>query len=122
MRIKLFISSLCMLFLFGCIPKALTFSGENENWEVQFEVTYDKMKQEHCGATSGTIRYIGDKPLPKQIDYTLQHETETSGSDSLDKNGVFIMANGCSNAVESTEVEITINWDNQTETIPLTVR
>ncbi|MGE7092007.1 hypothetical protein ACQKII_11255 [Lysinibacillus sp. NPDC048646] len=122
MKFKIFTILFCIMFLSGCMPKVMTFSGENENWEVQFEVSYDKIKNDKCGATSGYIRYIGDKPIPKQIEYTIDHDLETSGLDSLDKNGVFTMAKGCSNAVEGTEVEIKIKWDNQSETIPLKVK
>ncbi|WP_342535426.1 hypothetical protein MHI04_06465 [Lysinibacillus sp. FSL K6-1151] len=108
MKYKVLTILLCVMFVSGCMPKVLTFVGENENWEVQFEVTSDKMKSDQCGATSGTIRYIGDQPLPKEVNYTLKHGIETSGSDSLDKNGVILMGEGCSNALQDTEVEITI--------------
>src|SRR5690606_40648988 len=46
MKFRFFIIIIAVLFLSACIPKIVTFAGEDENWEVIFEVTNDKIKKD----------------------------------------------------------------------------
>ncbi len=55
----------------------------------------------------------------KKIEYSYD---KASGDVSLDEHGVFMLPNGCTHATENSEIEVIIKWDNQSETINLTVK
>ncbi|KYG90689.1 hypothetical protein [Metasolibacillus sp. FSL K6-0083] len=119
MKFHFFIIIIAVLFLSACIPKIVTFAGEDENWKVIFEVTNDKIKKEQCAEISGYIRYIGNEPIPEKIEYTINHGFETTDTPTLDDNGIFHFTKGCTYATEGSTVEITIQWEDKVTTIHL---
>ena len=110
-----FFTILICIFLSACAQENLVFYGDSANWEVQYEIN----KEVNCGAQSGYIKYIGNSPVPERLEYSIY---KSEGSVSLDEYGVFTLPLGCSNASEGSEIEAIIKWDNQSDTIPLTVK
>jgi len=113
--VRLWMIFLILLLSSGCDGETFIFSGESNNWSVHYEVE----KGDSCQPTSGTIKFIGNEPIPKKIEYSYD---KASGVALLDEQGVFVLPNGCTHETENSEIEITIKWDNQSETIPLTVK
>ncbi|WP_043933846.1 hypothetical protein [Bacillus sp. EB01] len=119
-RIGFFILLLCIALLSSCSQKTLIFTGESDNWKVQYEV---KESGENCGKPSGEstgyIKYIGETSFPESIEYSLSN---SEGAVPLEKDGVFTLPIGCTNAKEHSEIEAIIKWDEKSETIPLYVK
>ncbi len=114
-RIRFFIIFLIFSLLSACAGETFIFSGESDNWSVHYEVE----KGDSCQPTSGAIKFIGNDHIPKKIEYSYD---KASGDVSLDEHGVFMLPNGCTHATENSEIEVIIKWDNQSETINLTVK
>lgn len=91
------------------------FTGESDNWSVRYEVE----KTNSCQPTAGAIQYIGKETIPKRIEYSYD---KASGDEPLNEYGVATLAKGCTYAREDSEIAVMLKWDNQTETIPLTVK
>lgn len=107
---------LSVTLLSACIQKDLIFFGESENWRVQYVVT----DENGCNSTKGYIKYLGDDPMPEQLEFNL--DKVEGASVSLDKNGMFFLPYGCSNATEGSELAATIKWNSQSETIQLPLK
>ncbi|MEK5080034.1 hypothetical protein MKX73_13985 [Solibacillus sp. FSL W7-1436] len=105
-----------IILLSACIQKDYTFFGESENWRVQYTVTDDS----GCNSTKGYIKYLGNDPMPEQLEFSVDN-TE-GASVSLDENGMFFLPYGCSNATEGSELKAKIKWNNQSETIQLPLK
>jgi hypothetical protein len=102
-------------------PKDLHFSGKSDHWSVQYEANvYEKDSE----STKYTIRYIGDKPVPKEINYKIDRTLGSkSGNEPLDQNGVIEhsgdLCSGCAVTQENEEMQATIKWDGKSESISL---
>ncbi|GLC88992.1 hypothetical protein [Lysinibacillus piscis] len=107
---------LSILLLSACEGETFVFTGESDNWKMNYEV---EKSREGCQRTAGAIKYIGKEPMPKMIEISYD---KASGNSPLDHNGVYTLMNGCSNASADEELELTIKWNDQTEIIPLTVK
>ncbi|MGE7110126.1 hypothetical protein [Lysinibacillus sp. NPDC047702] len=114
-RVRLWIIFFIVTLLSACAGETFIFSGESDNWNVKYEV----MKGDSCQSTSGTIKFIGNEPIPEKVEYSYD---KASGVAPLDEHGVFVLPNGCTYETENSEIEITLTWDNQSETIPLKIK
>lgn len=113
----LFIIILNIFFISSCIPNTLIFSGESENWSIQYEVEKDG----NTSSSKGYIKYIGEDRIPKDIEFSI---AEKSGKVELDEVGVFILpestcGENCATEHGHSEIEAVIKWNNRTETLPL---
>lgn len=107
---------LTVTLLTACIQKDYVFFGESENWRVQYTVTDDS----GCNSTKGYIKYLGNDPMPEQLEFSV--DKVEGASISLDENGMFFLPYGCSNATEGSELKANIKWENQSETIQLPLK
>ncbi|MGE7093727.1 phosphoadenosine phosphosulfate sulfotransferase [Lysinibacillus sp. NPDC048646] len=114
-KIGILIIFLSLSFLSSCAGQTFLFTGESDNWSIRYEVE----KAKSCQPTTGAIKYIGKEPMPKRLEYSYER---ASGDSPLNEYGVVTLAKGCTYAVEDSEIEVILKWDNQTETVPLTVK
>lgn len=112
-KVGILIILLGISLLSACNQIPLIFSGESDNWRVHYEVN----KNDECRETSGYIKYIGNEPIPEELEYSISNST---GTVPLEGNG-YTLPRGCTNANEDSEIEAIIKWDNKSETIPLIV-
>ncbi|ULT59484.1 hypothetical protein L1999_13575 [Neobacillus drentensis] len=116
-----------MLFLFftflltACSDsKLMNFVGESKNWQVKYTVNVFAEKSE---SSKVTIRYIGEKPVPKKIKYTVETATGNTGGETPLKNGVLVTGedscSGCSVTQKNEKITATITWNDESETIIL---
>lgn len=108
------------------IPKILIFSGESDNWEVQYEVeeVENLVENEETSTTKGFIKYIGAKPIPEDIKVSI---STRSSEAKLNKEGILTLwdqtcKGNCPTESENSEIEATIEWDNEKETLPLELK
>lgn len=120
-KVSFFIILLGISLLSACSEIPKTFSGESDNWSVHYEVTEKGEKDEkgRCDKDDRYFKYIGNKPVPKSVEYSLLTE---SGIGPVGQKGMVYFSKGCINSFPDTEIEITIKWDGKSETIPLTVK
>ena len=109
-----------MSLLSACGEIPITFFGKSDNWSVHYEITKqdDQDEQGKCAQDVRYIKYIGNKPTPKMVEYSILNGT---GVVPLSEQGNHYLAKGCINANEDTEIEAIIKWDGKSETIPLIV-
>lgn len=111
-----------LVILNGCGDgERLLFSGESENWHVDYEaLIYDETTEE----TSGSIIYKGDGPAPKQISYVIKSGlNEKSGENIALEDGSTTISsgscNGCAITREDEKMEVVITWNGQLENLTL---
>lgn len=114
--ILIFLLGMSLLSACGEIP--ITFSGESDNWSVHYEVSETNEKGKCARGDDRHIRYIGNKPIPKRLEYSISTE---SGDAPLFEQGIHTLGNGCLHADTGMEIEAIIKWNGKSETIPLTV-
>ncbi|PFN98139.1 hypothetical protein COJ85_21715 [Bacillus sp. AFS076308] len=115
------------LFLFSTIlltacsdSKLMNFVGESQNWQVNYEVN---VLDEDSEITNLTIKYIGQKATPKEINYVVESVSgKSAGNDSLN-NGVLKIGghscSGCAVTQENEKITATITWNDKTESLIL---
>ncbi|WP_223701725.1 hypothetical protein [Sutcliffiella deserti] len=117
--ITLFIT---VLLLSACSSKDFTFSGESDYWQADLRVHHssDFEKQELI------LRYKGeDVDSVGEITYTVNSKGSFGGTrDKLQENGSlrdYKEADPTNAKIsEDTEVEVTVEWNGNTETFKLT--
>ncbi|MGN4125174.1 phosphoadenosine phosphosulfate sulfotransferase [Lysinibacillus sphaericus] len=114
-KISILLIFLSLSLLSSCAGETFLFTGESDNWSIRYEVE----KGTSCQRSTGAIKYIGKDPIPKRIEYSYE---SASGDSRLNEYGVVTLAKGCTYAMEDSEIEVILKWDNQTETIPITVK
>jgi hypothetical protein len=100
--------------------KTLEFTGEGENWSVTYIAHIHDSDSE---SIDYTIRYVGDEPGTKTINFNLGNSSETgrtldTETSSLTGNGN--RCSGCSVTQENDEIKATITWNGKSETFTLT--
>jgi hypothetical protein len=116
-----------MLFLFSSVlltacseSKLMNFVDESENWQVNYEV---KVLDEDSESTNLTIKYIGEKPTPKEINYVVEGVSgKSEGEGSLDKGVLEIGGHSCSGCAvtqENEKLNATLTWNDTSETLIL---
>ncbi len=129
-RLFLLIIIFSIFFISACvsktIPKVLIFSGESDNWEVQYEVeeVEDVAKDEETSTTKGFIKYIGAKPIPEDIKVSISTRSEEA---KLNDEGILTLSDQtcrgyCATESENSEIEAVIEWNNEKETLPLELK
>ncbi|WP_394136875.1 hypothetical protein [Cytobacillus oceanisediminis] len=126
LRILSVLSILFLLMLSACSnSKTLNFSGETDNWSAELTVTQTKddyEKQEF------KLNYKG-KDVNSVGDITYKVDTNAGG---FGKSGVKLDENGIhkgteeanptnAKVIEESEVEVTVEWNDNTETIILVI-
>lgn len=113
---------MALLFLASCqsSDEKLTFSGGTENWQVVYEVAKEKPET----TSKVKIKYIGDKPIPKQIAYRIDAPSGSAVDiGSLNKEGELTIQEddclGCQEMNEGTEINVAIEWGRQIEMFTL---
>jgi hypothetical protein len=116
-KVGIFIILLGISLLAACSEVPKTFSGESDNWSIHYETTEkgEKYKKGKCDKDDRYLKYIGNKPTPKSVEYSLLNE---SGMSPIGKKGMVYFSKGCINSFPDTQIEI--KWDGKSETIPLT--
>ncbi|WP_230321469.1 hypothetical protein [Planococcus salinarum] len=119
-RISIFI--ILLLVLGGCSNSGIyEFSGTTDNWDVFYMV--DVTNDDEQKAT-GTLKYIGDGPMPETVDYkigtTLTKMGQTGTPLTDGKGNIGSGCEGCGTFQEDDELEMEIMWDGQTEKLILT--
>ncbi|MBT2738596.1 hypothetical protein [Bacillus sp. ISL-7] len=118
---KLLMFSLISVLLTACSEdKLMNFVGVSKNWQVKYSVNVFDEKSE---SSKVTIRYIGEKPVPKKIKYTVETATGKTGGETTIENGVLVTGedscSGCSITQENEKISATITWNDKTETVNL---
>lgn len=120
---KIFVFLALLVFLSGCgNGDSYIFSGSGENWDVSYTVNVSNGTREE---TNGTIKYIGEDPVPETVSYKIGTVLNTSEVQNTDvKNGVINLGNdfcdGCAVTLKDAKIAVEINWNGQTEDINLT--
>src|SRR3954470_2138822 len=100
--------------------KLINFVGKSENWQVKYSVTVFDEKSE---SSKVTIRYIGEKPVPKKIKYNVETATGKTGGETPIENGVLATGedscSGCSVTQQNEKITATITWNHKSETFIL---
>lgn len=116
---KLFFFGILLLILSGCgNGDRYNFSGSSENWDVFYTVdVIDSTSEE----TTGTIKYVGDEPVPQKINFKIgsKEGTNVEMEDGVTNIG-HTSCRGCSVTQEDEEIAVEINWDGQMENAVLT--
>lgn len=126
-RILTALSFIIILVLTGCTSnnssKPFIFTGESDNWSVELKVTQGEDDYEKQDLT---LQYKGqDVNSVGEIIYTVA--TKASGYSgngaTLDEKGIYTETNenNASNAkvTDKSKVNVTVEWNNQTESISL---
>lgn len=119
----------CSVLLTACSEsKLMNFVGESENWQVNYEVN---VLDEDSESTNITIKYIGEKPIPKEIIYVVEGVSgKSEGEGSLNSEGEGSLNNGvleigghscsgCAVIQENGKLNATITWNDTSETLIL---
>ncbi|TCP29910.1 hypothetical protein EV207_1074 [Scopulibacillus darangshiensis] len=121
MRKSLILFIIISFILAGCWgEKTIEFSGKTKNWSVKY---ISHIYSSNSEGIEYTIRYIGDGPAPKTIDYKLGSNSVTGRT--LDDKSFSIKSNGgscsgCGVTDEHDDIEATIKWNGHKETFILT--
>ncbi|WP_277674498.1 hypothetical protein [Piscibacillus halophilus] len=114
---------LSILLLPSCIADTdqLTFQNETDHWQVEYHVD---IKGEDSESTRLFLKYVGEGEAPENINYRIDSVTGSNGgNNTLLKNGLLDISlgscSGCSITREDEEIEITIEWNNDSETFML---
>ena len=116
-KVGILIILLSMSLLSACGEIPIIFFGKSDNWSVHYEIT-EQDDQGKCAQDVRYIKYIGNKPTPKMVEYSLLTE---SGIGPVGQKGMVYFSKGCINSFPDTEIEAIIKWDGKSETIPLIV-
>lgn len=124
MKIKgVIIALFTLLVLAACIEdsKEITFQNESDNWTVEYTAT---VKNENQETNRLYVEYIGEGEAPDRIDYRIvEGSGEAERTNATLEQGVLNSnlgsCSGCAVSSENDEVEITIEWDGNSETIQL---
>lgn len=111
----------CSVLLTACSEsKLMNFVGESENWQVNYEVN---VLDEDSESTNITIKYIGEKPIPKEIIYVVEGVSGKSEGEGSLNNGVLEIGghscSGCAVIQENEKLNATITWNDTSETLIL---
>lgn len=107
-----------LLILSGCgIGERHEFAGSSENWQVLYVVEVSNGDRQE---TTGTIEYIGDKPIPEAFDYEMVNVLTTLGGTGRPLiDGKAIIGNdrceNCRIIQEDDELEVEIMWNGQSD-------
>ncbi|MFF2450565.1 hypothetical protein ACFVSW_26325 [Neobacillus sp. NPDC058068] len=109
------------LILMACSKtKVMNFTGESENWYVDYEV---KVFDENSESTHFTIKYKGKDPKPQKIKYNIEYGSgKTDGTDNLNNGELNLGGHSCSGCAviqEDDVMEVTITWNGELETFNL---
>ena len=126
-RILTALSLVIILVLSGCTSnnssKPFTFTGESDNWSVELKVTQGEDEYEKQDLT---LQYKGqDVNSVGEIIYTVAIKASgySGNGATLDENGIYTETNenNASNAkvTDKSKVDVTVEWNNQTESIRL---
>ena len=100
--------------------KLINFVGKSENWQVKYSVTVFDEKSE---SSKVTIRYIGEKPVPKKIKYTVETATGKTEGETPIEDGVLVTGEdscrGCSVTQPNEKITATITWNHKSESFIL---
>ncbi|MGY6212286.1 hypothetical protein ACXEO8_20140 [Cytobacillus firmus] len=127
LRILSALSIVVLLLLSACSnSKTLSFSGETDNWSADLTVTQtndDYEKQEFKLNYKGKdVNSVGD------ITYKVDTNAGSFGKSGvkLDENGILIGTEEANptnaKVIEESEVEVTVEWNDNTETITLAIK
>jgi hypothetical protein len=112
------LSLFLLIILSGCGDgDRFVFSGESDNWQVDYEaIIYDETSEE----TFGSIKYIGNESAPKEINYVIKSGSDKKSGEniSLEEGSTTISkgsCQGCAITRENEEMEVEITWDGQKE-------
>ena len=121
MKNFLFLLLIISFVLAGCSEqKKLVFNGESDNWSVNYIAQVHSSDSEEVDYT---IRYIGEEPAPKTIDYQIgddlvKGQSLNDKNNSVKKDGE--SCSGCAVTLEGDEIKMTIKWNENAETLTLT--
>ncbi|MDG5471475.1 hypothetical protein P6709_06925 [Jeotgalibacillus sp. ET6] len=111
-----------MLLLSACANgDRYNFSGSSDHWDVFF--TAD-VSDESSQSITGTIKYTGEEPVPKTIDYTFKRDGgNLEGRDLMvEEDAVNIGKLSCEDCAvtqEDDQMEVEITWNGQSENLRL---
>ncbi|WP_249872666.1 hypothetical protein [Oceanobacillus saliphilus] len=121
---KIMLLGIFLIMLSACSSNTFTFNGETNNWSASFKVTQHSNDYEDQELK---LEYKGDD-VSAVGDITFEVNTNAGGfsrsGNTLSENGLLIIDNQANptNAkiMENSEVEVTVEWNDNTETIILT--
>ncbi|MER1987111.1 MAG: hypothetical protein ABS948_14595 [Solibacillus sp.] len=100
----------------------LFFVGESEHWIVRYEAVIHSSNSEE---TIYRFEYVGDEAVPFEVEY-LRSGHSQKGKTVIDEQGKFntgiSSCTGCAITDESEEISMIIWWNDQMETIELTLK
>ncbi|WP_409251663.1 hypothetical protein V1502_16200 [Bacillus sp. SCS-153A] len=112
-----------LLFLAACTSKDVTFSGQTDNWEAELMITQNSDTFEN---QDFVLEYKGDEvDSVGKIAYNVDSIGGGFGreGESLDENGSIRDGResraSTGEIPEDAEVEVTVEWNGQTETFTL---
>ena len=108
------------MLLTACGTKVLNFSGESDHWSAKLKVSQTDDRQEE----DFTLHYLGDDTESVgEFSYAVESVGSSSGNGAtLNENGVLTsggFCGGCAFTSEHTEIIVTTEWNDQTETFQL---
>ncbi|HWL24346.1 MAG TPA: hypothetical protein VNR38_11460 [Ureibacillus sp.] len=113
-----------VFILSGCQSKTLTFEGESENWAAKITAMQDDNRE----IQDFVLVYQGEEKesvAGMEVNYKIEDHTGSSGGrGTLKGPGVlqikgYSNCSGCAFVYEGTEIKITVEWEDKTETILL---
>lgn len=123
MKIKVVLSVISvLLILTACFgQETLRFEGESDDWKVRYVTDIASSKD----AENGTIqmRYLGDSEAPNQIYYSIKSGSSDMSGEATMEEGYLeidgIHCSGCLVTKEDAEFDMTIEWDDKSESLIL---
>jgi Uri superfamily endonuclease len=99
----------------------MTFSGKSKHWHADY---YVQVTSKDSEASHIIIKYTGDKPMPKEIEYHVKAVSHgLGGTDYLTDGGILqsgeSRCHGCATTSEDEKIKITIKWQGKTESFIL---
>lgn len=121
--IKYSVTLLLLTILSACSnASTLLFEGESENWIVRYEAIIHSLDSEE---TIYYFEYIGNEAIPFEVEYLIGGHSQ-KGKTVVDEHGKFntgiSSCTGCAVTFKSEEISMTIWWNDQVETIELTLK
>lgn len=121
---KIMLLGLFLILLSACSSNTFTFNGDTDNWSASIKVTQHSNDYEDQQLN---LEYIGDD-VNAVGDITFEVITNAGGfgrsGNTLSENGVLIIdfqANPTNAKItEGSDVEVTVEWNDNFETIILT--
>ena len=121
---KIMVLLMTLFVLYGCADgDRYNFSGSSEHWDVIYVIDASNQTEQ---IETGTIKYTGEDPVPKTIDYILEYQGGNASEigiplDEGVTNTEKRACNGCAAIQEDEEIEVEIMWNGQTENLILTI-